>query len=270
MDEMEFKHAIYIYDLSLYDCIMDRRIKASMKARNMDKYLIQADGQGIPVTIVRKKMKTVRLKVNRDGVVVLSAPHAVTDRWIGQYIESKAVWIQKQLKRAHAQRQAIPPIIRSGEPIRILGRDYIMRVSPSGKKAVRMTDTHLEIETREPDDQESLNRQLDRWWRSQAMERYTISMRKYYPVVEQHGVKMPAITVRRMKTLWGSCSAHRGVVTLNYYLYKLPLPCIDYIVFHELTHFLYRYHDRDFYGFIARYMPDWKERNRVLKSEYPG
>ena len=240
------------------------------RAGDMDTYILAAGSQYIPVQIVRKKMKTVRLKINRNGGVVLSAPHAVTDRWIVQYIDSKASWIQKHLDRMNAQRPAIPPHIQNGAPVRILGRDYIMRVSPSGKKAVRMTDTHLEIETREPDDQESLNRQLDRWWRSQAMERYTISMRKYYPVVEQHGVKMPAITVRRMKTLWGSCSAHRGVVTLNYYLYKLPLPCIDYIVFHELTHFLYRYHDGDFYGFIARYMPDWKERNRILKCDYPG
>lgn len=236
----------------------------------MDRYYIQADSQYICVEIVRKKMKSVRLKVNRDGGVVLSAPHTVTDRWISRYIDSKAGWIRKNIARMSTRIQAIPAPIRSGAPIRILGREYTIRVSPSGKNAVSMTDTHLLIESRNPDDQAALTKQLDRWWRRQAMERYTVSLRRYFPIIEQHGIKMPAITVRRMKTLWGSCSAHRGSITLNYYLYKLPPDCIDYIVFHELTHFLYRYHDGDFYGFIARYMPDWKERNRVLRSEYPG
>ena len=241
-----------------------------MKAGDMDRYCIQSDGQRICVEIVRKKMKTVRLKVNRDHRVVLSAPHAVTDRWIRQYIDSKAAWIQKQIKKVGTGRQAFPAVIRSGAHIRILGREYAIQVLPSGKNAVTMTDSHLVIETRDPGDQEALTSQLDRWWRRQAHDRYMISLCKYYPLVEGRGVKMPRLSVRRMKTLWGSCSAHRGVVTLNYYLYKLPLGCIDYIVFHELAHFLYRYHDRDFYGFIARYMPDWKERNRALKEEYPG
>lgn len=236
----------------------------------MNRYILQADSRYIPVEIVRKKMKTVRLKVNRDGGVVLSAPHAVTDRWIGRYIDSKAGWIQKQLARMDSQSQAIPPHIRNGAPVRILGRDYTIRVSPSGKNAVKLTATHLVIETRTPDDPQALNRQLDRWWRGQARERYMISIDKYFPIVEQRGVRIPKVIVRRMKTLWGSCSAHRGVVTLNYYLYKLPPDCIDYIVFHELTHFLYKYHDGDFYGFIARYMPDWKEQKRALNDEFPG
>jgi len=242
-----------------------------MKAAvEMDSYFIQAGSRYIPVQIIRKKMKSVRLKVNREGGVVLSAPHGITDTWIRRYIDSKADWIQKHLDRMSTREGAIPSPIRSGAPIRILGRTYLIRVSPSGKNAVSLTDTHLVIETKAPDDQEALVRQLDRWWRAQAKERFTISLRKYYPIVEARGVKMPAVTVRRMKSLWGSCSAHRGVITLNYYLYKLPLSCIDYIVFHELSHFLYRYHDSDFYGFIARHMPDWKERDRILKKEYPG
>ena len=240
------------------------------RAGDMDTYILAAGSQYIPVQIVRKKMKTVRLKINRNGGVVLSAPHAVTDRWIVQYIDSKASWIQKHLDRMNAQRPAIPPHIQNGAPVRILGRDYRIQVLSAGKNTVQLTETHLVIETGAPDDQAGLGRQLDRWWRRQARERYRASMDRYFPLVGQHGVGMPNVIVRRMKTLWGSCSVHRGVVTLNYYLYKLPPECIDYIVLHELTHFLYRYHDGDFYGFIARYMPDWKERNRILKCDYPG
>ena len=235
----------------------------------MDSYLIQTNSRSISVRIVRKKMKTVRLRVNRDGGVVLSAPRGVTERWIRQYLDSKSGWIQTQLQKINTVTPAIPPVIQSGAAVRILGRTYAVEVLPAVQKAVTLTDTRLLIQSPRPGDQEFLARQLEGWWRGQAMALYTDSMHRYFPLIQSRGVKMPLLRIRKMKTLWGSCSIHRGAINLNYYLYKLPPACIDYIVLHELAHFLYRYHDGDFYGFIARYMPDWKERNTLLKGESP-
>ncbi len=53
-----------------------------------------------------------------------------------------------------------------------------------------------------------------------------------------------------MKARWGgSCYRKRSMVVLNLELIKAPKYCIDYVVLHELIHFIYRYHDNDFYGF---------------------
>ena len=54
---------------------------------------------------------------------------------------------------------------------------------------------------------------------------------------------------------------------LNYYLYKAPGPCIEYVILHELAHFLYPHHDQNFHDFITIYMPDWQERKRLLDYE---
>ena len=70
-----------------------------------------------------------------------------------------------------------------------------------------------------------------------------------------------------MKTLWGSCSVNRGIITLNFYLIKAGIPYIDYVVLHELTHFLYPNHSKQFYMFLSNYMPDWKERKQVLDQD---
>ncbi|MEW6173072.1 MAG: M48 family metallopeptidase [Bacillota bacterium] len=42
---------------------------------------------------------------------------------------------------------------------------------------------------------------------------------------------------------------------------------MDYVVLHELTHFLYPKHNKDFYEFLTVHMPDWKERKRILDYE---
>ena len=70
-----------------------------------------------------------------------------------------------------------------------------------------------------------------------------------------------------MKTLWGSCSVNRNKVTFNQYLTKAKPACIEYVVLHELVHFLYPNHSKKFYDFLSIYMPDWKERKKVLDTE---
>jgi predicted metal-dependent hydrolase len=93
----------------------------------------------------------------------------------------------------------------------------------------------------------------------------TGALNRLYPIVETFGVRMPSVTVRSMKTRWGSCSVHRGSIRLNSHLRFAPPESIDYVVLHELAHFLYPNHSKDFYGFIERYMPDWKQRKELLK-----
>lgn len=44
-----------------------------------------------------------------------------------------------------------------------------------------------------------------------------------------------------------------------------PEAARDYVVVHELSHLVYMNHSKDFYRLIERYMPDYKERRKLLK-----
>ena len=89
---------------------------------------------------------------------------------------------------------------------------------------------------------------------------------KWYPVVASQGISMPHVTVRRMRSRYGSCSVGRGRITLASLLLEVPVECAEYVVLHELTHFLYPDHGREFYNFIEQHMPDWRGRERLLKQ----
>ena len=89
---------------------------------------------------------------------------------------------------------------------------------------------------------------------------------QWYPVVAAYGVPMPHVTVRRMRSRYGSCSVGRGRITLASLLVDAPRECAEYVVLHELTHFLYPNHGREFYAFIEKHMPDWKRRERLLRQ----
>ena len=47
-------------------------------------------------------------------------------------------------------------------------------------------------------------------------------------------------------------------------LAKKPEPCLEYVVVHEMIHFLERHHGQRFVKLIDFYMPDWQLRRNEL------
>ena len=90
--------------------------------------------------------------------------------------------------------------------------------------------------------------------------------KKMHPYFEKRGVAFPEIKFRKMKTQWGNCHPMSGVLTFNTRLAYAPTECIEYVVAHELTHFLQPNHSPLFYAELEKVMPDWKARRQRLKD----
>ena len=45
-----------------------------------------------------------------------------------------------------------------------------------------------------------------------------------------------------------------------------PNEAIDYVVVHELAHIKHHNHSKDFYSLISEYLPDYKDREKLLKA----
>jgi predicted metal-dependent hydrolase len=229
---------------------------------------IQIDGNSLPIIIEHKKMKQVRLKVFPDGKIKLSVPTETLDEWIAAYLSTKTTWIKDKLE-LFKKTQAVEKEehYASGVSTRILGRQMIVRVNLSSRKKIVCEDESLVIYTSEIE-QERIDRQVNNWWQKTAKQYYESVARQLYPIIEKHGIERPTIRVRKMSTLWGSCSRKKNMINLNYYLLKANSPCIEYVILHEMTHFLYPKHNKDFYDFLTIHMPDWQARKRVLDYEY--
>ena len=82
------------------------------------------------------------------------------------------------------------------------------------------------------------------------------------------------ISLRKMKTLWGSCSFKDGSIRFNSYLYYMSDYFLEYIVVHEMTHLFIPNHSKKFYEMVKKYLPDyksrWKEHKNVIISESPN
>lgn len=87
-----------------------------------------------------------------------------------------------------------------------------------------------------------------------------------YPLFRKYGVEYPEIKIRQMKSQWGSCRPNNKVITLNSRLLEVPREAIEYVVLHEFAHFIHPNHSKEFYRLIEQFMPDWKERKRLLEG----
>ena len=78
------------------------------------------------------------------------------------------------------------------------------------------------------------------------------------------GLKYNRITITSAKTRFGSCTTQKNI-SFSYRLMLYPEPAREYVVVHELAHLIEMNHSKKFYAIIEKYLPDYKERKKLLK-----
>ena len=82
----------------------------------------------------------------------------------------------------------------------------------------------------------------------------------------QVGVTYGRVTVKKQKTLWGSCSA-KGNLNFNCLLLRCPEDVLDYVIVHELCHRKELNHSRRFWEEVERILPAYRTPLKWLKTE---
>lgn len=223
----------------------------------------------IKVQIHRKSIKNVHLKVFRSFKVTLSVPESVPDKWIEEFLSQRTQWIDSQiLKYKKSSGYNNLSDIRNGSSTQFLGKDMRILKQNSPKNNIFIEDKEIKVFLKNTDDEVALRNLFSKWWRKTAKSIFENETDFYYDkIFKKYGIEKPTVCVKKMKTMWGSCTPDKSKITLNEYLLKADIRCIQYVVLHELTHLIYPNHSNDFYNFLTIQMPDWRERKKQLDTE---
>lgn len=216
-----------------------------------------------------KDVKHINLKVNPRRGVVVSAPSSLALEKIDAIIKTKAEWIIKSLEEFDKVRTRPKYILEyhSGEPISYLGRNYQLKVIESDENYVRYFQGRIEINVTDKSNFKLKQNLIEEWLKNKAVCIFNETLVKMYPKVKKYGVEQPSIKIRSMKTRWGSCQYDKHQILLNYELIKAPKYSIEYVVLHELIHFIHNDHSESFYDMLSVMMPDWKKRKAILDED---
>ena len=78
------------------------------------------------------------------------------------------------------------------------------------------------------------------------------------------GVRPTGVKITAAQKRYGSCSG-KNSLCFSCFLMRQPEAAIDLVVVHELCHIREKNHGPAFYALLAQYLPDYKERKKLLK-----
>ena len=234
-----------------------------MKTEAVEHVLVYGERR-IPFRLRFSNRKRLRIVVKPDLTVSVDAPRGTLAEDAKHAVESKARWIVRQLGELE-EFHPLPTPHRfvSGETFVYLGRQYRLKVEEGEKVPAKLYGRFLHVRVTDRKDSISVRRAVDTWYRARAGEVYRRYLSTCMDVASRHGIKEPLLTIREMRTRWGSCTAS-GRVTLNLRLIHAPVHCIEYVVMHELCHLVHHDHSPRFFRLLTRCMPDWKKRREIL------
>ena len=239
--------------------------------------ILNVDGLEIPVSVVRKRVKNLNLRVRADGTVTLSIPQHLPLARAREFLDRKGGWIAERVRR-NIERRPSPDL--AGElPDRIplwgklVPRDSVQANSGravGGQGAGGRAIPGQAASGRDAGDQGAPGQTtidqaaLDELYRTEVL-------RALPDVVERMeariGVHATRWSVRVMKTRWGSCTPKTGAIRINARLAAYPPECLEFVVAHELVHLLEPSHNARFHALLDEFCPGNRGIARRLKQQ---
>lgn len=218
------------------------------------------------VLMIRKRVKNINLRVSK-GRVVCTFPYGVDKKYVREFLERKSDWITQVSEKQKSQNNYLMDCIRKNDKLQLLGSLYTIVEREDKKNIVEIMGDTIILSVRDINDEELKDRVLAKWWKELAYISFDSLVDKWLMILNDNNFVKPEIGIRKMKSRWGSCNKTKGKITFNEYLLKAEVKAIEYVVLHELAHLKIKAHDKLFYTFIQKYMPDYKIRKEALMND---
>ncbi|MBN2685786.1 MAG: M48 family metallopeptidase [Pontiellaceae bacterium] len=219
----------------------------------------------IKVNVIRKKIKNVHLSVYPPtGAVRISAPERMELDTIRVFALSKLAWIKKQQQNQREQERETPREFIERESHYVWGKRYLLKlVEQPSLPSVCLEHNRIVLTVRPGADAAKRREIVEAWYRDRLKEVLPDLIRKWEKIM---GVTVEGYTVRKMKTIWGSCTPKTKRIRINTELAKKPPECLEYILVHEMVHLLEATHNRRFVALMDQFMPKWRFHRQQLNQ----
>ena len=227
----------------------------------IDEIVLDIDGLKIPVSIVRKCVKNLNLRVRADGTVTLSIPQHLPLARAQEFLERRGNWIAERVRR-NIERRPSPGF--AGElPDRIplwgklVPRDSVQAYPGQGASGQGAGGQAIPGQT--AIDQAA----LDELYRTEVLRALPNVVERMEARIGVHAARW---SIRTMKTRWGSCTPKTGAIRINARLAAYPAECLEFVVAHELVHLLEPSHNARFHMLLDEFCPDNRHLAKLLRE----
>lgn len=207
----------------------------------------EINNQHYKVIIEKKNNKNTYIRITDNEEIYVTTNYFTTKNKIIKLLDENQSKIEKMINSKKKQKQ-------KKQQFWYLGKTY--EINYTQTKKVTIIENQINVEN---------ERKLELWLKKQTrelfQERLGICYQKF-----QESIPYPILKIRNMKTRWGVCNKKNNSVTLNSNLIQYKIDQIDYVIIHELSHFVHFDHSKLFWNTVEKYDPNYKQNRKALKE----
>lgn len=206
------------------------------------------DGIEYNVIIIKKNNKNTYIRLKDNNTIQVTTSFFTSKKSIIRLINENSDYIKKVTEKINKK-------LKNDNEFYYLGNKYDV-VIVDGIKEVDIIDDKIYTSSIE---------NLNKYVSKKIKQLYLEQLNYWYNKFDEK-IPYPNLRIRKMKTRWGVCNRKNNTVTLNSELIRCNVRCLDYVIVHELSHFVHFNHSKEFWKLVSKYYPSYKSIRKELRD----
>lgn len=207
----------------------------------------EIENQKYPVIITRKNNKNTYIRIKDDFTIYVTTNYLITNHQIKKLLDRNYEYLKKNMIKTLEKQQQLEKFYYQGIPYNIIIMDV---------KGVQLIGNNIYVKNKDT---------LEKWVKKQIKEIFQEHLNSIYPKFEEN-IPYPNLRIRKMKTRWGVCNKVSKTITLNSDLIRYSFDKLDYVIVHELSHFIHFNHSTSFWSLVQKYCPSYKKIRKEMRD----
>jgi len=210
--------------------------------------------------LIKRKRKTITIKINGDATIEVRAPLEIPDEKIDEYVQSKEKWIAKHLGKVEERYKLKKEFkLKFGDFVQLRGKQVAIHPIKGDMGSYDIEKNIFFIP--KIADSDEIKYIIIKLYKLIAKRHITLRVMEF---ARKMNVNPTAVRITSAKTRWGSCSG-KNSVNFSWKLIMADDETIDYVVVHELAHIKQHNHSQEFWKIVEDIIPNYKENKEKLK-----
>jgi predicted metal-dependent hydrolase len=207
------------------------------------------------------------LKIHPVKGICVSIPYYWTYKDAEVILKENRDWVENSIKKLSALEKKTNPFTEKTD---YKTKFHSVKILPWPGEDISYTLKNQLLTIYFPSTRNILDRDIQEAIRFRIEETLRKEAKEYLPLrVESFASKMnfkyKKVTIKNMKSRWGSCSASNQI-NLSLHLLRIPEELCDYVILHELCHTVHKNHGKKFWDLLSSVCPQAKAKDKEMRN----
>lgn len=209
---------------------------------------LDINGNKYEIVIIRKDNRNTYIRVKEDLKIYVTTNKRVSTKYIEKLIDDNYSNIVSMVDKAIRKKDR-------SDKCMILGKEVdIVSFSLQNKPELYNNKFYIKDISK-----------LDKYIKDYAFVVFEERLKVMYDKFIER-IPYPKLKIRKMTTRWGVNNRRDNSVTLNIELIRMDIKYLDYVIVHELSHFVHFDHSKEFWNTVSKYCPNYKEIRKEMRE----